>query len=207
MTRSPLVALAAPTALVTGGLLVVTQFVQLATIDRDDKTAMLANPVYVANAIAQFVAFALLPVVAVAAYAWQSDRAGRLGVAGLVAAIFGTVSLAGNYWFEAFAVPWLADAAPDALTTPPSGVLLLGGASSYLLFAVGWVLFGIASLRARVFPTAISVAVIVGGVAGIQAVQPPLGVPLGLALVWLGGWMVRREPAPVPAPAVREARS
>ena len=69
-------------------------------------------------------------------------------------------------------------------------MLLIGGLSSYLLFAIGWVLFGVASLRARVFPTAVSIALIVGGLLGYQMVQPPLGVPLGLALCWLGGWLL-----------------
>jgi hypothetical protein len=35
-------------------------------------------------------------------------------------------------------------------------------------------------------------AIVVGGLLGVQMVQPPLGVPLGLALAWLGGWLLRR---------------
>jgi hypothetical protein len=81
---------------------------------------------------------------------------------------------------------------PGYLDADPAGVLLLGGASSYLLFAVGWVLFGWTALRAGVFPRAIAVAIVVGGVAGIQMVQPPLGVPLGVAVAWLGVWLMRR---------------
>jgi hypothetical protein len=69
-------------------------------------------------------------------------------------------------------------------------VLALGAVSSYLLFAVGWVLFGLASLRARVFPRALGVALVVSGVCGSQALLAPFGLPLGLTMVGLGGWMV-----------------
>ena len=63
------------------------------------------------------------------------------------------------------------------------------------LFAVGWVLFGLASLRARVFPVLISIAIIVGGLVGFLAAAPPYGVALGLALVGLGAWLMRAEPS------------
>jgi hypothetical protein len=186
-----LAGLAAPSALAAGVLLTLTQLVQLATMDRDDLRATLTNPVYVGNGIAQFAVFSLLLVAAVAAHQWQVERGGRGGVVGLVAALVGTVNLAGNYWFEAFVSPWLAAAAPGYLEVEPAGVLLIGGLSSYTLFAVGWILFGVASLRAKVLPAGVAVAVIVGGLLAVQMVQPPLGVPLGLALTWLGVWMLR----------------
>jgi hypothetical protein len=52
-------------------------------------------------------------------------------------------------------------------------------------------LFGLASLRARVFPRLISVAIMVGGAVGFLALLPPFGIPLGLAMIALGTWMVR----------------
>ena len=52
---------------------------------------------------------------------------------------------------------------------------------SVVLFSLGWMLFGLASLRARVFPRALSVAVVIGGLIGFQAAMPPWGVALGLA--------------------------
>jgi hypothetical protein len=123
--------LAAPAALGAGVLLVITQVVQLVTLDRDDLQATLTDPVYKANAVAQFVVFWFLIVVPVAAHQWHARRAGTLAAA---------------------------------------------------------------CLRAKVFPAGISIALIVGAVLGIQMVQPPLGIPLGLALVWLGAWMLRRHP-------------
>jgi hypothetical protein len=104
--------------------------------------------------------------------------------------------LAGDLWFESFAVPWLAAGpAPQVLTSEPSTLFALGAISSYFLFGAGWVLFGIASLRARVFPVAISLAVVVGGFAGYNALLAPGGIPLGLALATLGVWIMRADRA------------
>jgi hypothetical protein len=102
--------------------------------------------------------------------------------------------LGGDLWFETFAVPWLADEAPAVLDKdahPPSTLLAIGAVSSYLSFAVGWALFGIANYRARVFPTAICVAIVIGGVIGFRALLSPTAIPLAVAVAWLGVWMMR----------------
>lgn len=44
---------------------------------------------------------------------------------------------------------------------------------------LGWVLFGVACLRARAFPVAAYTAVLVTAVVGYGAVLPPYGSPLG----------------------------
>ncbi len=131
-------------------------------------------------------------------------EAGVFGAVGFLAALIGTLFLAGDLWFEAFAVPWLGDVAPAALHLP-GGVLVIGAFTGYVLFAVGWALFGIASLRARVFPMPISITIIVGGLIGFQAAVPPFAIPLALAIGSLGVWMIRanatRSVAAMPAVA------
>jgi hypothetical protein len=82
-----------------------------------------------------------------------------------------------------------------ALDEDPTTLVAIGAISSYLLFAVGWALFGIASFRARVFPTAICVAIVIGGIIGFRAFLSPTGIPLGLAVGWLGLWMMRATAA------------
>ena len=71
---------------------------------------------------------------------------------------------------------------------------MVGGLAGFVLFALGWVLFGVASFRARVFPRWATIVLIVGGALGYQAGFPPfllvlgLGVGLmGLSLYRLGG--------------------
>jgi hypothetical protein len=187
---APLARLAGPIALATGILFTVQQLVMFPILDRRQLEVTLAHPLFVPSAIAYFVAFCALLIALVAVYGWEARRAGALGVVGFVAAMVGTMFLAGDAWFEAFAVPWIRDVAPEALYKP-SGLLVRGAFSSYVLFSIGWALFGIASLRARVFPVAISLAIVVGGLVGFRALEPPYAIPLGLAIGWLGVWLLR----------------
>ena len=46
----------------------------------------------------------------------------------------GTIGLAGDMWFEAFAMPWLAQAAPVIIGVPASGSLLR---AAWLVSVVG----------------------------------------------------------------------
>jgi hypothetical protein len=100
--------------------------------------------------------------------------------------------MAGDWWYEAFAVPRIAEIAPELIPTFVGGRLFMGGVASFILLGIGWVLFAAASLRARVFPTAISATMLVGGLlSGI-----PIGlayltgnVILGVAIAWLGVWL------------------
>jgi hypothetical protein len=181
----------------------IQQLVALTFFDRSRIEATMANPLFVPLAVAYFVAFCGLLVALVATYSWEADEAGAFGVLGLLAALVGTMFLAGDLWFEAFAVPWLGDVAPASLHLA-GGTLVIGAVASYVLFAVGWVLFGLASIRARVFPLPISITIVVGGIIGFQAALPPFAIPLAVAISWLGIWMIRTSPvanmAPAPAP-------
>ncbi len=123
VAQSPLARLAGPIALAAGALMTVQQLVMYPIVDRSHLIATIANPLFVPSAIAYVVAFCELLIALVAVYAWQANRAGAFGVIGFVAALVGTLFLAGDAWFEAFAIPWLADVAPEALHKP-SGLLI-----------------------------------------------------------------------------------
>jgi hypothetical protein len=192
--------LAGPIALGVGALLLVQQLVMASFLDRTAIEATMANPLYVASAVTYFIAFCGLLVALVAAYAWEADEAGAFGVVGFLAALVGTMFLAGDLWFEGFAVPWLGDVAPASLHLA-GGVLMIGAFTSYVLFAAGWVLFGLASIRARVFPMPISIAIVAGGIIGFQAAMPPFAIPLALAIGALGSWMIRTSSVRHPAAA------
>lgn len=110
------------------------------------------------------------------------------------AAIIGTVFMAGDWWYEAFALPWLAHVAPQVFDLQLSGSILVGAVVSFALFSIGWVLYAIAGLRARVFPTAIAVGIGVGGLlSGVPIAYAYLvgGAILGGAVTWLGAWLLR----------------
>ena len=86
-----------------------------------------------------------------------------------------------------------------------TGTLLVGALASYVLFGLGWVLYGAALLRARVHPWPIGVAFLVAGVLGVAAGAAPFGAPVGLAFVALGLWLTRRR-SPATPPRAAHAR-
>ena len=135
-------------------------------------------------------------------YAAQSESAGRLGLVSFLMVFFGTLFFAVSNDFG-FIAPVLAAQAPAMLvainTYPPSATL-----SGLLLvcFFPGFILFGIATLRARVLPrqTGILMAIgaplyLVGAVLGLIVFEALWTVAilgalaLGLGLAWAGYWL------------------
>ena len=209
MTTQPITRVAGPIVLTAGVLLLIQQIVMASFLDRSNIEATMASPLYVPTAVAYFVAFCGLLVALVAAYSWEAESAGGFGLVGFLGALIGTMFLTGDLWFEAFAVPWLGNVAPAALHVP-GGMLVIGAFTSYVLFAVGWVLFGLASLRARIFPLPVSIAIVLGGIVGFQAALPPFAIPLAVAMCALGAWMIgvtarRRSDLAVAAPVANAA--
>jgi hypothetical protein len=184
--------LVGPLAMLTGTLFVLAQIVLKLTFAPTDRVATITNPWFAGAQIGYFGAFCLLLLTAVGLYAIQADRAGWFGLVAFGAAVVGTMALAGDLWFDAFAGPWIVANDPD-LANHPSGSLMAGAFTSYVLFATGWVLFGLASLRARVYPALGSIGLIVGGAAGFFALMAPYGIPLGLAVLALGAWLVAAD--------------
>jgi hypothetical protein len=202
MSSTPLTRLAGPIALVAGLMVVVTRLVIMLTIPSDLAGVKVAvvEPTYAVNSVGSILAFALLALALVAIYDVEARVAGWLGLVGFSAALFGTVFMAGDWWYEAFAVPWLADLAPVVFQTGAGGRLLIGGLASFALFSIGWAIFGIASLRARAFPRAAAVGILVGGIlAGIPIAGLYLygSLLFGGVIAALGAWLMR--PAPVAA--------
>lgn len=195
VSQSPLSRIAAPIAIVAGALVIITRLVIILTVPAGDELeAYVLTATHAINSVASIVAFALLLFALIAAYDREARTAGMLGVIAVGAAIIGTVFMAGDWWYEAFAVPRIAEVAPEVVDTFVGGRVLTGGLSSFALFGIGWLLFGVASLRARVFPAAISIAILAGGLLSGVPVGPAYltgGVVLGLAIVWLGAWMMR----------------
>ncbi len=190
--RSSLSRLAGPFALAAGVLMVGAQLVML-PFDPKDHVATSTATQFQIGGVFYLAGFVALLLFAVASHGWHERRSGRLGVVATIVAVVGTMMLGGDLWFETFAVPWLGEQAPHALDTDPTTLLALGAISSYLLFAIGWVIYGLASFRARVFPRGISLAIAVGGVLGFMALLSPWGMPLGLAVGALGVWMIREQ--------------
>ena len=136
--------------------------------------------------------FALL-IALTGIYAQQASATGKLGLVGYLTASLGTVLVAGDWWYEAFIGPMLRQQAPELLKTAISGSILIGAALTFVIFAAGWVIFALATLRAGVAPRGAAVLMVLGGIAGILTLISPFQVPLALAVGWMGLWLVRSD--------------
>ena len=127
VSASPLSRIAGPIAIVAGALVVLTRLptvLFLLTGDQD-LTAFVLGATHAITGVASIVAFALLVLALVAVYEREAARAGWLGLIGLASALVGTIFMAGDWWYEAFAVPRIAEVAPDLITTFVGGRLLM----------------------------------------------------------------------------------
>lgn len=138
-------------------------------------------------------------------YLRQAEAAGRLGLAGFLAAFLGTLLVAGDWWFESFVAPRIAAVAPEVMTGAITGSLLVGAAATFGLFALGWTLFGIATVRARVYPRPAAMLLVIGGIVGILAGSTPYQVPLAIAVGWIGYSLTRSERVAAPTPELTPA--
>ena len=140
MSLSPLSRFAVSLTIVAGALVIVTRLVTMLTVPAEIEplTAYVLTTTHAVNSILSIVAFALLAVALVAVYELEAREADVLGAIGVAAAIVGTVFMAGDWWYEAFAVPRLAEVAPEAIESFVGGRLLAGGLLSFVLFGIGW---------------------------------------------------------------------
>jgi hypothetical protein len=196
MSPARLLRLAGLVSVAAGVLLVVTQLLSslsLVVVD-GDPVRHARSPLVGVNGLLTLLAVYLLLLGLVGLYARQSAASGALGLVGFLVAVLGTMLLAGVWWWEAFAVPYAAEQAPALVAATPTGRLLAGRTMSFGVFALGWVLFGLASVRARVFPRDAAILLIIGGVIGLWiAIVPGAGAPLAVAVGWMGVWLLRSD--------------
>ena len=128
----------------------------------------------------------LLLVALVGLYAHQSEAAGTLVLVGFLAALVGTGLLVGMMWTLAFVVPSAAIEAPAFLDAEEvAGPLDMGFMLSGIVVALGWVLFGVATLRARVFPRKAAIVLIIGALLTVLPL-PATTLVIDVAVAWLG---------------------
>jgi hypothetical protein len=177
---------------------------------------LLINPPYVLSSVttdawaiieSSRVAMCILGLIGLTGlYARQANEAGWLGLVGyLLFSLFYALTLP-FVFAQAFILPLLATTAPAfveswlGIINPESPVEMNLGALPVLYrlagfagYLIGGLLFGIATFRAGVLPRWAAVLLAVAGPLGPVAVallpyalERYAGVPLGLALVWLG---------------------
>jgi hypothetical protein len=146
-------------------------------------------------------------------YARQAHAAGWLGLAGYLLFSLWLVLIFAFTFFEVFVLPLLATEAPTfaagflgiftgSTEMNVGGLAALWGLSD-ALFALGGLVFGIATFRAGILPRwaggALTIAIILAPVSALlpNELRPLVAVPIGFALALLGYalWSERREHA------------
>ena len=180
MSSSTLIRWAGLAAMASGVCSVIGDLLSLA-VDLESAESALTIP-YVLVFLLYLLGTVLLLLGLVGLYASQSEAAGVLGLVGFLGAFVGTALLSGAIWFELFITPSLATEAPE-LAEAELG--LAGFILSFLLVVIGWLVFGVATLRARVYPRWPAILLIVG--VGLSFTPIPLsGIVLSVAVAWLG---------------------
>lgn len=181
MSSSDLVRWSGLAALVGGVLFVVAELLGLPTLNVESFSETVTTTSYAIQQLAYLLGVALVLLGLCGLYVRQSEATGVLGLIGFLIAFLGTVLIAGFMWASAFIAPALATEAPEFLDAgPPPGLI-----PTFIIFAVGWLLFGIATLRGRVFPRASAIALIVGAVVTFLPL-PFTTLVFDVAVAWLG---------------------
>ncbi len=187
----------------TSGLLIAVTTIVVRLVSDPKRPETFDDPIVVINGVVALAGSLLLLLAVIGLYERLADSAGAFHFISFLVVLLGSAMLAGDYWLEAFAAPFLAQVAP-AVAEAPGGFLVAGAIISFALFIVGWLLFGIAMIRSGLFPRVATSVVVLGAVVG----APPgeLGkVGFGLGLVWVGVWLILARKAesenPTPAPA------
>jgi hypothetical protein len=206
MSSSNLIRWSGLAALVGGLLWVVLEVAFLIIIGDQPESIAAATSAWVILLVLALVGSTLILLGLVGLYARQVAETGGLGLVAFLVAFFGMALFVGMNWTFTFAVPSLAQAAPEVLDADPSGVLAAGFILTLVLFNLGWLLFGLASLGAGVLPRGAAVLLMIGAVLSFVLGfldLPFSAVVLVIALAWMGYavWASEGEGATEPQPA------
>ena len=180
MSSSQLIQWSGLAAITAGVSLVIAELLSLLLFGYDFSNTATTDT-YTFYSVWIMIAGLLLPLGLVGMYARQLETSGLLGLVAFILAFIGTVLVAGFFWTSAFIAPLLAVEAPELLMVR----VLPGFFRSFIVFGFGWLLFGIATLRAGIYPRAAAVLLIFGAVL-VVIPWPLTSIVLDAAVVWMG---------------------
>lgn len=181
MSYSNLVRWSGLAAMVGGVLFVVAELLGLPTLNVETFSETATTASFAIQQLAYLLGVALVLLGLCGLYVRQSEAAGALGLIGFLVAFLGTVLVSGFIWASAFIAPALATETPAFLDAgPPPGLI-----PTFIIFAVGWLLFGIPTLRGRIYPRWAAILLIVGAVVTILPL-PFTTLVFAVAVAWLG---------------------
>jgi hypothetical protein len=174
-------------AIVGGALILISAILGSLAIGGEGISEQASTGAYTFVTLLYLLAVVLVRGGLVGLYARQSEEAGLLGVVGFLVAFLGTALLVGASWNQAFITPALAETVAGVVLLEQglSGWANFGFTLTFLLASLGWLVFGVATLLARVYPRPAAVLLIIGALISFI----PLSyteVVLAAAIAWLG---------------------
>ena len=206
MNSSNLIRWGGLAAVLAGASFVAADLLSLSISPKFPSSVSLLSEPYAIQSVLKLIGAALLLLGLYGLHARQADAAGLLGTAGFLAAFSGTALVVGSFWATAFFAPGMAAMDPvafDAGEGPP-GRLAGAFVVTMATFVLGWMLFGVAAWRARVYPRAAALLLIFGSplaVGTLLVVGFPTGVFFSAAVAWMGYTLWSEKAAPVGQPA------
>lgn len=181
-------------AVLVGVFALVTELLDLylyTTTSGDSFGEVAASATFAVQGLLLTILAMLLLVALVGVYASQAEAAGVLGSVGFLVALTGTALLVGRAWDQTFLFPAIAQAAPAFMESDPTSLERAGSVLSLGLLVAGWLVFAVSTLRARIYPRAAAVLLLIGVVVG--AVPLPLTTTVfGAAVAWMGVLLLTR---------------
>ena len=113
MSSSGLVRFCGLAAIGAGALLVVADLLSLTISPKGPSVESLTSGAYAVQSVLKLAAAALLLFGLLGLHLRQAGAAGNLGIAGFLAAFFGTTLVVGAFWATAFFAPTVAAGAPE----------------------------------------------------------------------------------------------
>lgn len=183
-----------PSALAAGVLLVVGSAVALIPMAQTE-SGRAASPVFQVTSVVLLAAALLLLLALFSLYVRRAAQVGSYGFSAVLVAGTGTVLICAVYWSHAFLWPSLAQAAPELLDggTVVPGPFRFGELVARAIFGIGWIMAGVALLRAHIYGYVPAILIMVGAVVTVvpsfSSVIPSFVVGqliFGVGVFWLG---------------------
>jgi hypothetical protein len=146
--------------------------------------------------ITVFVLFALPGL-----YLVQAGRAGRLGLAGFALTFAGVALGMGHFYLVAFVHGTIGERWAEAAEAIRGAARVVAPAE-LLTFVLGWIIFGVATMRSRVLPRVPAALLVVGVVLVLARPLLPVdgpvgGLLIGAGIAWLSVALYRSTKLPV----------
>lgn len=198
-------ALGGTAAMVAGVLLIVFELGMFAIFASQgfndaDMAAVSQQPSYITLAVLAVLAAAIAVPATLAMYRQHAEESATLGLVAAAVMCLGLVLVASAFWAMGFIQPWVASQAPELVTNEgPGGLAGVGFMASFFTAGAGFLLFGIAMLRAKVFPRWAGILTLIAGIVSFTPLPAGPGLLLGAALIGSGLVLRRLNTAPATA--------